>query len=75
MTDFIVKKLPYDLSSQAGLALVGQYLKRINSQRMDSHAPHWFDLVSDLNTALLGNRINAQPIDFGQLPCSYTTAR
>ncbi len=30
MTDFIIKKLPYDLSSQAGLALVGQYLKRIN---------------------------------------------
>jgi hypothetical protein len=31
MTDFIIKKLPYDLSSQAGLALVGQYLKRINT--------------------------------------------
>lgn len=30
MTDFIIKKLPYDLSSNAGLALVGQYLKRIN---------------------------------------------
>lgn len=30
MTDFVIKKLPYDLSSQAGLALVGQYLKRIN---------------------------------------------
>ena len=30
MTDFLIKKLPYDLSSQAGLALVGQYLKRIH---------------------------------------------
>ena len=30
MTDFILKKLPYDLSSQAGLALVGKYLQRIN---------------------------------------------
>ena len=30
MTDFIIKKLPYDLSSNAGLALVGKYLKRIN---------------------------------------------
>jgi hypothetical protein len=30
MIDFIIKKLPCDLSSQAGLALVGQYLKRIN---------------------------------------------
>jgi hypothetical protein len=27
MTDFIIKKLPYDLSSHAGLALIGQYLK------------------------------------------------
>ena len=30
MTDFIIKQLPYDLSNQAGLALVGKYLKRIN---------------------------------------------
>ena len=27
MTDFIIKKLPYDLTSNAGLALVGQYMK------------------------------------------------
>jgi hypothetical protein len=33
MTDFIIKKLPYDLSSHAGLAFIGKYLKsiRINS--------------------------------------------
>ena len=30
MTDFIIKQLPYDLSHQAGLALIGKYLKRIN---------------------------------------------
>lgn len=30
MTDFINVKLPYDLSSHAGLALVGKYLKPIN---------------------------------------------
>jgi Transposase DDE domain group 1 len=30
MTNFIIKQLPYDLSSQGGLALVGQYLKQIN---------------------------------------------
>lgn len=30
MTDFILKQLPYDLSGQAGLALIGKYLKRIN---------------------------------------------
>ncbi|MBH2043468.1 MAG: hypothetical protein I8H87_08045 [Comamonadaceae bacterium] len=29
MTDFIIKKLPYDLSSHAGLALIGKYLKSI----------------------------------------------
>ena len=30
MTDFIIKKLPYDLSSHSGLAFVGKYLKSIN---------------------------------------------
>ena len=30
MTDFIIKKLPYDLSSHAGLAFIGKYLKRVN---------------------------------------------
>jgi hypothetical protein len=30
MTDFVLKQLPYDLSGQAGLALIGKYLKRIN---------------------------------------------
>jgi hypothetical protein len=29
MTDFIIKKLPYNLTSNAGLALVGQYFKRL----------------------------------------------
>ena len=30
MTDFVIKKLPYDLSSHAGLAFIGKYLKRVN---------------------------------------------
>ena len=30
MTDFIIKKLPYSLTSNSGLALVGQYLKRLD---------------------------------------------
>ena len=30
MSELLIKKLPYDLSSQAGLALVGKYLKHIN---------------------------------------------
>ena len=29
MTDFIIKKLPYDLTSNAGLALAGQIMKRL----------------------------------------------
>lgn len=36
MTDFIIKKLPYDLSSHAGLAFIGKGLKRINvNSRID----------------------------------------
>jgi len=31
MADFIIKNLHYDLSNQACLALIGKYLKRINS--------------------------------------------
>jgi hypothetical protein len=30
LTDFVLKQLPYDLSGQAGLALIGKRLKRIN---------------------------------------------
>lgn len=30
MTEFLIKKLPYDLSSHAGLAFIGKYLKRVN---------------------------------------------
>ena len=40
MTDFIIKKLPYDLSSHAGLAFVGKYLKQINfNSLIDSAFP------------------------------------
>ena len=40
MTDFIIKKLPYDLTSNAGLALVGQYMKRLGlSARVDRKFP------------------------------------
>ena len=40
MTDFIIKKLPYDLTSNAGLALVGQYMKRLEiSKRVDRKFP------------------------------------
>ena len=40
MTDFIIKKLPYDLTSNAGLALVGQYRKHLgNSAWVDHKLP------------------------------------
>ena len=36
----IIKKLPYDLTSNAGLALVGQYFKRLGiDQRIDTKYP------------------------------------
>ncbi|MDD2610584.1 MAG: hypothetical protein PHX60_13025 [Giesbergeria sp.] len=34
MPNFILKQLPYDLSAQAGLALIGKYLQRINLNRL-----------------------------------------
>lgn len=30
MTDFLIKKQPYDVSSHVGLAFIGKYLRRIN---------------------------------------------
>jgi len=30
ITHFLIKKLPYDLSSHARLAFIGKYLKRVN---------------------------------------------
>ena len=37
MTDFIIKKLPYDLTSNAGLALVGQYTKHLGISAVVDH--------------------------------------
>ena len=40
MTEFIIKKLSYDLTSNAGLALAGQYVKRLGiSARVDRKFP------------------------------------
>jgi Transposase DDE domain group 1 len=40
MTDFVIKKLPYNLTSNAGLALVGQYIKRLSvNQLVDPKFP------------------------------------
>jgi hypothetical protein len=134
MTDFVAEKLPCVLSSDAGLALIGKYLKRVNvnalidptfpvrsgfasseilksylallcwgksdfdaiescrdnaffkralgldtvlsrptlRQRMDAHAASWFELAPQMNQALLGSRIDGQPIDFGALASGYT---
>ena len=40
MTDFDIKQLPYDLSSHAGLALVGKYFKHINFNALVDPAHH-----------------------------------
>ena len=37
MTDFIIKKLPYDLTSNAGLVLVGQYVKHLDISALVDH--------------------------------------
>ena len=40
MTNFKIKKLPYELTSNAGLALIGQYFNRMGiSQRLDAQFP------------------------------------
>lgn len=50
MTDFIIKQLPYDLSNQAGLALIGKYLKRINIKGLVevAHPMRWGIVNSDI---------------------------
>ena len=37
MTDFIIKILPYDLTPNVGLALVGQYTKRLGISALVDH--------------------------------------
>lgn len=40
MSDFIIKKLPYDLTSNARFSLVGQYMKRLGiSNHVDRKFP------------------------------------
>jgi hypothetical protein len=54
MTNFTIKKLPYDLTSNAGLALVGQCMKRLGiSARVDRKFP--VDIAnSDILKSYLG---------------------
>lgn len=40
-------------------------------QRMNSHAPDWFELVDAFNLALLSARYAGKPLDFGALSCGY----
>lgn len=56
MTEFIIKKLPYDLSSNAGLALVGKYLKALKLNALvDSAFPVRGGIAnSDIFKAYLG---------------------
>ena len=61
MTDFIIKKLPYDLTSNAGLALVGQYMKRLGfSAGVDHKFPVGVGGIanSDIVKSYLGLLVN-----------------
>lgn len=131
--EFVVKKLPYDLSSHGGLALVGRLFKRINlpamidpkypvrggiansdilkcylglltlgkndfeavegfrsqrfahqalglravpssatlRHRFDAMGTDWSELADQINRAVLGQRINGAPIDFGALSTGH----
>ncbi|MFN3439319.1 MAG: hypothetical protein ACK41V_16595 [Acidovorax sp.] len=40
-------------------------------QRLETHAPDWFDLAERINAAVLGMRIAGKPVNFGALPCAY----
>ena len=41
-------------------------------QRLDSQASNWFGLSEQINQAVLSQRVNGKPIEFGALPCGYT---
>jgi hypothetical protein len=56
MTDFLIKKLPYDLTSNAGLALVGQCIKRLGiSKCVDRKFP--VNLGGIANSDILKNHL------------------
>ncbi len=38
---------------------------------MDSHSAEWFELVGELNFALLSAKYAGKSVDFGVLPCGY----
>lgn len=40
-------------------------------QRMDAHAPSWFELAGEFNLALLSANYVTGSLDFGALPCGY----
>ncbi len=40
-------------------------------QRMDTHSADWFELVGELNFALLSAKYAGKSVDFGVLPCGY----
>ena len=57
MTYFIIKKLPYGLTSNAGLPFVGQYFKHLGvSARVDRQFPLWVGGItnSDILKSYLG---------------------
>jgi len=63
MTEFLIKKLPYDLGSQAGLALIGKYFRRININAMvDTAFPIRLDAASNSTIHLRTVRLTLRPV-------------
>jgi hypothetical protein len=77
MAGFIIKKLPYDLTTNTGWAIVGQYMKRLGlSARVDRQFPVGTGGIASScilksYLALLSAKYAAGPVDFGALPCGY----
>ena len=78
MTDFVIKKRSYTLTSNAGLALVGYYTKCLGiSVLVDRKFPVAVGGIPNSNIlksyhGLLVQGKNAEdPVDFGVLACGY----
>jgi len=68
MTDpveFVVKKLPYDLSIHGGLALVGRLFKRINLPAMVGSMPFCVELDNISDTGVPAQLLAAAPAAAG----------
>jgi hypothetical protein len=68
MTDFQIKRLPYNLTAHAGLSLVGQYLKRF--AQIDQVIDPRFPIAGKggIATSSLITRVRHFPPEFPEFP-------